>query len=59
VIQPPGFYYGVDGRPSPRETVQQGYGRIAIAHSELNGHQSAAGALAQARRAAQQLLAMG
>jgi spermidine dehydrogenase len=56
VIQPPGFYYGADGKPSPREAVQQGYGQIAIAHSELNGHQSAAGALAQARRAAGQLL---
>jgi spermidine dehydrogenase len=31
VIQPPGFYYGRDGKPSPREIVQKGYGRIAIA----------------------------
>jgi len=35
--------------------VQKGFGRIVIAHSELNGHQSAAGALQQAMRAAGQL----
>lgn len=56
VIQPPGFYYGRDGQPSPREIVQKGYGRIAIAHAELNGHQNATGALAQGRRAAEQVL---
>jgi spermidine dehydrogenase len=54
VIQPPGFYYGSDGKPSPRQIVEAGYGKIVIAHSELNGHQSAAGALAQAKRAAEQ-----
>ena len=56
VIQPPGFYYGRDGKPSPRERVQKGYGRIAIAHSELNGHQNATGALQQGQRAAQEAL---
>jgi spermidine dehydrogenase len=55
ILQPPGFYYGREGRSSPREIVQKGYGRILIAHSELNGHQSAAGALQQAKRAADQL----
>jgi len=56
VIQPPGFFYGREGKPSPREAVQKGYGRIAIAHSELNGHQNATGALAQGKRAAEQVL---
>lgn len=56
VLQPPFFYYGRDGRPSPREVVQKGYGRIVIAHSELNGHQNATGALQQAKRAADQVL---
>jgi spermidine dehydrogenase len=54
LVQPPGWYYGVDGRPSPREVVSAGYGKIAIGHSELNGHQSATGALAQGRRIAEQ-----
>jgi spermidine dehydrogenase len=57
VVQPPGFYYGRDGKPSAREIVAKGYGRIAIGHSELGGHQSATGAMAQGQRAA--LAALG
>ena len=34
--------------------VELGYGKIAIGHSELNGHQSATGAIAQGRRIAEQ-----
>ena len=56
VVQPPGFYYGRDGKPSAREIVAKGYGRIAIGHSELGGHQSATGAMAQGQRAALQAL---
>jgi spermidine dehydrogenase len=40
LVQPPGFRYGIDGKPSPLERVREGYGRIAIGHSELNGGQS-------------------
>lgn len=57
LVQPPGWYYGVDGTPAPREVVQKGFGRIAIGHSELNGHQSATGAIAQGQRAVQRILA--
>jgi len=56
VIQPPGFYYGRDGKKPAREIVQQGFGRIAIAHAELNGHQNATGALMQGKRVAEQLM---
>jgi spermidine dehydrogenase len=56
VVQPPGFYFGRNGQPSARETVAKGYGRIAIGHSELNGHQSATGAMSQGQRAATQAL---
>jgi spermidine dehydrogenase len=56
VLQPPGFYYGRDGKRPAREIVQQGFGRIAIAHAELNGHQNATGALMQGKRAAEQIL---
>jgi spermidine dehydrogenase len=59
VLQPPGWHYGRDGKPAPREVVEKGFGRIAIGHSELNGHQSAGGAMAQGKRAAEQILAMG
>jgi spermidine dehydrogenase len=55
MVQPPGFFYGRDGKPSPREVVQKGYGRIAIGHSELNGHQNATGAIAQGKRAVEQV----
>jgi spermidine dehydrogenase len=58
LVQPPGFYFGRNGEPSVREIVAEGYGRIAIGHSERNGHQSATGAMAQGRRAAEQALAM-
>lgn len=50
VMRPPGFYYGRDGKRPAREIVQQGFGRIAIAHAEQNGHQNATGALMQGKR---------
>jgi spermidine dehydrogenase len=56
LVQPPGFYYGRNGQPSAREIVAKGYGRIAIGHSELGGHQSATGAMGQGQRAARQAL---
>ncbi|HYV97620.1 MAG TPA: NAD(P)-binding protein [Gemmatimonadaceae bacterium] len=52
MVQPPGWYYGTAGKPPAREIIQKGFGRIAIGHSELNGHQSATGAIAQGERAA-------
>jgi spermidine dehydrogenase len=55
VMQPPGFYYGRDGKPPAREIVQQGFGKIALAHAELNGHQNATGALMQGKRASEQI----
>jgi len=49
LVQPPGWYYG-NGGPAPREIVAKGFGQIAIGHSELNGHQSATGAMSQGKR---------
>jgi spermidine dehydrogenase len=51
MVQPPGWYYGRDGRPPARLVMEQGYGRVAIAHSELNGHMNVTGAIAQGKRA--------
>jgi len=56
ILQPPGFYYGRGGKPAAREIVEKGFGKIALAHAELNGHQNATGALAQGKRAAEQVL---
>ncbi len=53
LVQPPGWFYGVDGKPAPREIVSRGFGRIGIGHSELNGHQSATGAMSEGRRLGQ------
>ena len=59
LVQPPGFYYGKDGKPAGRQIIEKGFGRIAIGHSELNGHQSVTGAIAQGKRAAEQVVALG
>jgi spermidine dehydrogenase len=58
LVQQPGFYFGRDGKPSPREIVEKGFGRVAIGHSELNGHQSWTGGIEQGHRAAEQILGM-
>ncbi|MEP6778659.1 MAG: hypothetical protein ABJC26_02125 [Gemmatimonadaceae bacterium] len=49
-MQPPGWHYGAGSSLLPRETVAKGFGRIAIGNSELNGHQSATGAMTQGKR---------
>ncbi len=52
----PGFYFGVDGVPAPRSVIRERFGRIAFAHSELNGHQHWLGAVEEGQRAAKQVL---
>lgn len=52
----PGFYFGRDGKPAPREVVRKRFGRIAFAHSELNGHQNWVAAIDEGRRATNQAL---
>jgi spermidine dehydrogenase len=46
VAPPPDFYHGVNGQPSGSDILRKGYGRIAIGHSELQGHQNWIGAVA-------------
>jgi spermidine dehydrogenase len=57
LIEPPGFHYGRDGKPSPLERVRQGYGRISIGHSELNGAQHWGSALEYGRKAGERAAA--
>ncbi len=59
LIEPPGFHYGVDGRPSPLERVREGYGRVAIGHSELNGAQHWGSALEYGRKAGERAAVIG
>ena len=47
----PGFYFGRDGKPAPRDILRKPFGRISFAHSELNGHQNWVSAVEEGRRA--------
>lgn len=57
LVEPPGFHYGLDGKPSPLERVRQGYGRVSIGHSELNGAQHWGSALEYGRKAGERAAA--
>ena len=50
----PGFYGGANGS-APRDTLRKNYGRIAFAHSELDGLQHYGPAADEGRRAYRQL----
>ena len=52
----PGFYFGKDGKPAPRDIIRKPFGRIAFAHAELNGHQHWVAAVDEGRRATRQII---
>jgi len=55
VCPQPGFFFGIDGRPSPPEVLRrQPFQRISFAHSELYGNQGADHAVNEGARAAEQ-----
>lgn len=56
VVPQPGFYYGLDGRPAPRDVVRKGYGRVRFGHSELTGFQLWDYATDEGERATKQVL---
>ena len=59
VVQPPGFYFGKNGQPAPREVIRKTvHGRIAFAHAELHGSQVWQTAAAEGQRAAEQILSL-
>jgi spermidine dehydrogenase len=58
LIEPPGFHYGTDGKPSPLERVREGYGHVSIGHSELNGAQHWGSAVEYGRKAGERAAAM-
>jgi spermidine dehydrogenase len=55
VTPQPGFYFGRDGKPAPRDVVSERFGRITFAHSELRGNQHWGPAAMEGRRAIKQL----
>jgi len=54
----PGFYTSRDGKPTPADQLRQPVGRLAFAHSELNGNQHWPIAAEEGRRAALQVIDM-
>jgi spermidine dehydrogenase len=58
LIEPPGFHYGTDGKPSPLERVREGYGQVSIGHSELNGAQHWGSAVEYGRKAGERAAAV-
>jgi spermidine dehydrogenase len=56
VVPQPGFYFGAEGNPAPRDVVRKGYGRICFGHSELSGFQLWTTAVDEGERAAKQAM---
>jgi spermidine dehydrogenase len=52
----PGFMFGSGGATPAPDVIRRPFGRIAIGHSELQGHQNWNGAAAEGRRAVEALL---
>jgi spermidine dehydrogenase len=57
IVITPGYYYGSNGKPPPREVIQKGFGRVAFGHSDLSGDQGWDTACAEGERAAKQVIA--
>lgn len=54
----PGFFFGLDGKPAPRETLRRApFNRIAFANSDLSGIMDHRASISEAQRAVGQLLA--
>jgi spermidine dehydrogenase len=56
VVDPPGFFFGKDGQPAPKDVLQRRFHRLAFGHSELSGAQMWETAAGEGERAAQQIL---
>jgi spermidine dehydrogenase len=56
VVDPPGFYFGRDGKPAAKDVLRERFDRVAFGHSELTGAQMWETAATEGRRAAKQLL---
>lgn len=52
----PGFYFGKDGKPAPKDVLREPFHRIAFSHSELSGAQMWETAAMEGERAAKQML---
>ena len=56
VVDPPGFFFGKDGKPAPKDVISKRYRRLSFGHSELSGAQMWETAAEEGERAGQQIL---
>lgn len=56
VVDPPGFFFGRDGKPAGKDVLRRRFGRLTFGHSELSGAQMWETAAEEGDRAARQLL---
>ena len=56
VVDPPGFFYGKNGAPAPKDVIRQRFHRISFGHSELSGAQMWETAAEEGERAGLQAL---
>lgn len=56
VVPQPGFFFGKNGNPAPKDVIREPVGRVAFAHSELSGMQVWPSGAREGERAAKQLL---
>ena len=56
IVDPPGFFFGKDGKPAPKEILRQRFHRLTFGHSELSGAQMWETAAEEGARAARQIL---
>src|SRR3974377_273126 len=56
IVDPPGFFFGRDGQPAPKEILRKRYHRFSVGHSELSGAQMWETAAEEGERAGQQIL---
>ena len=52
----PGFFFGKDGKPAPKDVLSKRFNRLSFGHSELTGVQMWETAAGEGERAAQQIL---
>ena len=55
-VGPPGFFFGKDGQPAPKDVLREPFHRIAFSHAELSGAQMWETAAEEGQRAAKQML---
>jgi spermidine dehydrogenase len=56
IVDPPGFLFGKDGQPAPKDVINKRFRRLSFGHSELSGAQMWETAAEEGERAGRQIL---